>query len=120
MVDAVERLRRHALGNADGTTVSEATATGDRSQIEAATADFIDALGEYNHSLNGAVPSAGAAEAAGDEVVSRGAAYAVAEAARMLRDAGAADCARQIDIAWSAVLAGDIDDIREHVALEMG
>jgi hypothetical protein len=116
MTDPVERLRRHAFGTANGATVSEATATRNRSQIETATADFIEALDEYNRSLNGAVPSAGVGDPAGEDAVSRRAAYAVAEAARMLRDAGAADCASRVDIAWASVLAGDIDDIREHVA----
>jgi hypothetical protein len=118
MADPVERLRRHAFGSADAATVSEATATRDRSQIEAATADFIEALDEYNRSLNGAVPSAGVGDPAAEDVVSRGAAYAVAEAARMLRDAGADDCASRVDIAWAGVLAGDVDDIRQHVAWE--
>ena len=36
----------------------------------------------------------------------------------MLRDAGADNCARRIDVAWAAVLAGDIDDIPQHVAWE--
>jgi hypothetical protein len=117
MTDPVERLRRHAFSSADGTTISETTAAGDRRQIDAATADFIEALDEYNRSLNGPVPSARTGEA-GDDGVSRGAAYAVVETARMLRDAGADDCARRVDIAWAAVLAGDVDDIGLHVASE--
>lgn len=118
MTEPVERLRRHAFGSADGTTVGEATATRDQSQIEAATGDFIAALGEYNSTLNGSGLSAEAGEPAGGDVVSRGAAYAVAEATRMLRDAGADDCAWRVDTAWAAVLAGDVDDIPQHVALE--
>jgi hypothetical protein len=117
MTNPVERLQLHALGSADGTTVNGATASRDRPQIEAATGDFIEALDEYNRSLNGRIPSAGTGDA-GEDVVSRGAAYAAVEASRMLRDAGADDCARRVDIAWAAVLAGDIDDIRQHVALE--
>ena len=117
MADPIERLSQHAFSSADGTTVCEATARRDRSQIEPATADFIEALDEYNGRLNGPVPSAGVGEAE-EDVVSRRAAYAVVEVARMLRDAGADDCARQVDIAWAAVLAGDIDDIREHVTRE--
>ena len=41
-----------------------------------------------------------------------------AEVARMLRDAGADRSARKVDTAWLAVLAGDVDDVREHVAQE--
>jgi hypothetical protein len=118
MTDSVERLRRHAFGSADGTTVSEATASRDPSQIEVATADFIAALGEYNSSLNGSALSVETGKPAEGDVVSRGAAYAVAEATRMLRDAGADDCARRVDTAWAAVLAGDIADIPQHVSLE--
>jgi hypothetical protein len=118
MTGPVERLKRHAFGSADGTTVGEATASRDQSQIEAATGDFIAALGDYNGSLNGSGLAAEAGEPVGGDVVSRGAAYAVAEATRMLRDAGADDCARRVDVAWAAVLAGDIEDIPQHVALE--
>ena len=118
MTDPVERLRRHAFGSADRTTISEATASRDQSQIVAATGDFIAALGDYNSSLNGSSLSAETREPAGGDVVSRDAAYAVAEATRMLRDAGADDCARRVDVAWASVLAGDIEDIPQHVALE--
>jgi hypothetical protein len=36
----------------------------------------------------------------------------------MLREAGVDNCARRIDVARAAVLAGDIDDIPQHVAWE--
>jgi hypothetical protein len=36
----------------------------------------------------------------------------------MLRDAEEHDLAGRIDAAWNVVLAGDIDDLAEHVELE--
>jgi hypothetical protein len=85
-------------------------------EVEAAVADFMDALDALNHELNGAVPSA--AVSAEADAVSREAAYAVAEVARMLRDAGAEREESAVHTGWLAVLAGDIDDVRQHVAEE--
>jgi hypothetical protein len=116
-----ERLRRHAgldePGDAFGPTVSAATwgPTNPR-ELKAAVSDFIDTLDALNHELNGAEPSADVSRKA--DTVSTDAAYAVAEVARMLRDAGADDEAWTVDTGWLAVLAGDIDDVRQHIAEE--
>jgi hypothetical protein len=45
-------------------------------------------------------------------------AYSVAEVARMLREASADREAWQVETGWLAVLAGDIDDVGQHVAEE--
>jgi hypothetical protein len=117
----IKRLRRHAglgeQGDAQGPTVSAATwGPICAEQLKAAVSDFIDALNALNHELNGPEPSAAASSKA--DVVSTDAAYAVAEVARMLRDAGAEEEAWAVDTGWLAVLAGDIDDVPEHVAHE--
>jgi hypothetical protein len=119
-LSATERLRWHA-GLDDRTfdetalTVSAATVRGRPAEVEAATADFVDALDSFNRELNGESPSS---ELSGLDVVPVGVAYAVAEVARMLRDSGANHSAWVVETAWLAVLAGDVDDVREHVALE--
>jgi hypothetical protein len=45
-------------------------------------------------------------------------AYAVAEVARMLREADADREAWQVETGWLAVLAGDVDDVRQHITEE--
>jgi hypothetical protein len=46
-------------------------------------------------------------------------AYAVAEITRMPReDAASTDAAWTVEIAWNAVLAGDIDDLHQHLQHE--
>jgi hypothetical protein len=78
--------------------------------------DFLALLDVLNHELNGAEPSAATSGKA--DSISTGVAYSVAEVARMLREAGADREAWQVDTSWLAVLAGDIDDVRQHVAEE--
>ena len=80
------------------------------------TADLITALDNYNRDLNGPVPS----ETVGpdDDSVPRTVAYAVGEVVRMLRESGSGRAALRVETAWLAVLAGDIDDIGEHLAEE--
>ena len=116
-----ERLRRHAglvePDEAFGPTVSAATwGPTSPQELEAAVSDLVDALDALNHELNGAEPSAAVSGKA--NTVSTDAAYAVAEVARMLRDAGAEEEAWAVDTGWLAVLAGDIDDVRQHIAGE--
>jgi hypothetical protein len=75
--------------------------------------DFIAVLGRLNHELNGSTPSA---STAGEEaMVPSSVAYAVAEAIRMLREYPDLRSVWRIETAWTAVLAGDIDDIEAHV-----
>lgn len=120
VLSSTERIRRHAglnqLDDEAALTVSAATDSGSPAEVEAATADLVDALDSFNRELNGESPSK--TSSGQSDVVARGVAYAVAEAARMLRESGAEHSAWVVDTAWLAVLAGDIDDVREHVALE--
>jgi hypothetical protein len=116
----VRRLRRHAgLDQAEESsppTVAAATAETSLIGLEAAVSDFVDALEALNHELNGPEPSTAVSEKA--EAVAVETAYAVAEVARMLREAGAEREAWAVDTAWLAILAGDIDDVRQHVTEE--
>lgn len=78
--------------------------------------DFVDTLSRLNQDLNGDVPS----ETVGGLDVPRNVAYAVAEIARLLRERQpaepvVAEFAWELDVAWAAVLSGDIDDLAEHL-----
>jgi hypothetical protein len=86
--------------------------------METATADLVEALDDFNRVLNGPRPSSDLRDAGRSDAVPTRVAYSVAEACRMLREAGAADCAWRVETAWLAVLAGDIHDIRQHVEWE--
>jgi hypothetical protein len=97
-------------------TVSAATSAADPAEIEAAVSDFLSALDAYNSELNGPVPAS--TSGSGLDAVPRDVAYAVGEVARMLRECGDDRSAWRVETAWLAVLAGDIDDVREHLAEE--
>jgi len=115
----VTRLRQHAgLEPSSGApTVSAATVEPvDARGLAEAVSDFLAQLDLLNHELNGAEPSARTSGKA--ETISTSVAYAVAEVARMLREAEASREAWQVETGWLAVLAGDIDDVRQHVAEE--
>ena len=130
--EIARRLRWHAgLGDeADITgipSIAECTwSGGGRSErVTDAADDFLAALSELNRELNGPVPSEAKG---GSRDIPRAAAYAVAEVIRMLRDAESlaavperqrmSDAAWAIETSWRAVLAGDIDDLQQHVAEE--
>jgi hypothetical protein len=122
--DTIRRLRWHAgLGDYGGSgnpAVSSCTwPPGKRTaELEHAVADFIDALQALNVELNGGTPSE-TLEVGEPDQISRDAAYAVAEVVRMLDEHGEAKGeARQVATSWLALLAGDIDDLRIHVAQE--
>lgn len=119
------RLRWHAgfedVAGRRSVSVSESTESGD-ADLETAVDDVITTLEALNHEVNGNVPSETAASA---RTISTDIAYAVAEISRMLRsyeeraaDGRGAEAAWMVDTAWLAVLAGDIDDVEEHVAEE--
>lgn len=78
--------------------------------------DFIEAMQRLNQEINAEQPSA--AVDGKEDYVSRGVAYAVAEVTRMLRDAARVSEACAVDAAWNAVLAGDVDDVAEHLEAE--
>lgn len=131
-VDAVgsettNRLLWHAgLRDVPGPGLSRSIAacTSPTSQLEGldeAVADFITAMARLNNELNGAAPSQ--TRNAGASAIPRTVAYAVSEVSRFLRehdpgdhhDVRASQAARQVDAAWNAVLAGDIDDIAQYL-----
>jgi hypothetical protein len=117
---ASERIKRHGgIGDGEAVnplTVAGATGRGDGVEIDAATADLVAALADFNYEVNGATPSMQVSGVR--ETMERDVVYAVAESVRMLREAAAAQLVEDVETAWLAVLAGDIDDVREHVALE--
>jgi hypothetical protein len=110
--ETLKLLRWHAGLDGDPldpASVSGSTAAGAR--VGSALRALLDVLQRLNIELNGPVPSAARGEA-GNESLPRSAAYAMSEVSRMLRAAGQDGAAGAADAAWSAVLAGDIDDVR--------
>ena len=113
------RLRQHAgLEPSSGApTVSAATVEPiDARGLAEAVSDFLALLEVLYHQLNGPKPSSATSGKA--ETISTSVAYSIAEVVRMLRDAAADREAWQVETGWLAVLAGDVDDVREHVAEE--
>lgn len=95
--------------------------------LEEAVADCLNALATLNRELNGEPASPAAVHGAGD--VPRKLAYAMIEIVRVIRDSqgqaqdqesrrALARAAWRIETAWSAVLAGDINDLLKHVEQE--
>jgi hypothetical protein len=86
---------------------------------------FHTTLETLNRELNGEIPSESTGSA---DVVPTDVAYAVAEVTRMLRDYADKGGALHpstglreawlIETAWLAVLAGDIDDLQQHLNKE--
>ena len=111
-----------------GSSIAECTYSGDGeiSHLEAAIVDCLNALDVLNREVNGPTPSATLIRTA---MLPRNVVYAATEIARMLRESGQrardmkreqvlAEAVRKIEMGWSAVRAGDIDKILEHVANE--
>jgi hypothetical protein len=124
------RLKWHAglhdLADTPNPSVASCTWPGNahEGQLPDAVADFILTLEALNRELNGQIPSESPASA---EFVFLDVVYAIQEVIRMLRqyaefqehgaDAGSRE-AWLVETAWLAVLAGDIDDIHEHLEEE--
>lgn len=99
-------------------SVWEATKAGDSEALDAALDDLVAAFVALNRDLNGDAPSATVGPGSD---VPRQAAVAVSEIGQLLRRQSGAVAARAVwivDAAWDAVLAGDIDDLPEHLKLE--
>jgi hypothetical protein len=126
----IARLRWHAGFDGQpsprGSSIFSSTTSQIRSaaDFESALSDCLETLSVLNRAQNGDVPSStiGAVE----DHLPRGLVYAMTEIVRMIRDRERrtsdkseaitlARAAWQIDTAWSAVLAGDIDDLLDHV-----
>jgi hypothetical protein len=82
-------------------------------EFDAAMTDLLQTLRALNVELNGSTPSGAASERSGE--IPRTVAYAVSEISDRLRRKNRPEAARAVDIAWNAVLAGDIGDIATHV-----
>jgi hypothetical protein len=95
---ASDLIKRHAgIGDSatnNARTVSAATERGDADGIDAAAVDLV-ALAEFNHKLNG--PSPSAETGAQSDRVERQVVYAIAESARMLREADAVQRAEDVE-----------------------
>jgi hypothetical protein len=128
--DTKDRLRWHAglgaIPQTPAVSISECTASGGSAGLDEGVADLLATLARLNHELNGETPSE-SSDSPGE--ISRDLVYAVAEITRLLRDAseerpGHADArtfteaAWLIETAWAAVLAGDIDDLPQHINQE--
>jgi hypothetical protein len=115
--EIIERLRWHAGLHGDPLdpqSVSGSLATG--RGVASAVADFLSCVTRLNRAMNGPVPSE--VVEPGDESVPRDVAYAVSEVARQLGDTAHVFEAWEVDVAWNAVRARDIDDLAEHIAHE--
>jgi hypothetical protein len=118
--DTTQRLRWHAgLEQAPAgfpPTIADCTRpTKLGARLEDALTDFVATLERLNHELNGETPSQ---TTSGATEIPRAVAYAISEVDRILRDAGAAQAAWRVETAWSAILAGDIDLLQQHLTEE--
>jgi hypothetical protein len=101
------------------------SAGGSEDELEHSLADLLAGLEALNHDLNGVVPSESPSAA---DTIPLDVVYAVTEVLAQLRaHANAATSGRasalsralwRAETAWRAVLAGDIDDLNEHLAEE--
>ncbi|MGH7488322.1 MAG: hypothetical protein ACREMY_22405 [bacterium] len=119
-MDVATQLRYHAGLEPDLKldVQSLADAVWKRSSIRAAVDDVIRLLQLLNYEVNGLVPSAGIEDSG---QFPRKLIYAVTEIIRLLRqletrsESEASRSARNVEFAWAAVLAGDIDNIRQAI-----
>lgn len=132
-LETTQRLRRHAGFNSTEDerqpipSVSWCLGSKDVSseRLEIAMADLVDVVALLNLELNGPTPSQSTHVV---QDIPRDVAYAVAEIINLLRQharcdavetkATLTDSAWVVETAWLAVLAGDIDDLRTHLADE--
>ena len=127
--NTLERLRGHAglkeSNSVDIPFISECTWPRGRvnANLESSFADFISTLDDLNRELNGEFPPSSTSKASD---IPRDVVYAVTEIIRMLRESlDDAESQREVtwfgravwfaEVAWSAVLSGDIDDIGRYL-----
>ncbi len=101
-------------------SVYDATKAGDCEALDAALDDLVAAFVVLNRDLNGDAPSASVGPG---PHVPRSVAVAVSEINQLLRrypgtNPGVKRGVWVVDAAWDAVLAGDVDDLAEHLSLE--
>lgn len=129
----ISRLRWHAgLEDLSGQSLPSLAActwpaNGLQGSLDGAVDDVVETLSVINHQMNGAVPSE---TNIADANVSVRLVYAIAEIQRMLRifressessdtQRWARRMERSIEIAWNGILAGDIDNLKDHVSDEL-
>lgn len=78
-------------------------------EFDGAIIDFLRTLQSLNLELNGERPSETIQARPG--AVPRAAAYAISQVTTRLRSQDRADAAQSVEVAWDAVLAGDVDDV---------
>lgn len=125
MIEAVEALKRHAVGSddAEGPGLADSiwrfTHGGQVPDLESLTSEVVSLISEIGRGRDwvaGSVPS--------------GLAYSVAEILSLLAELAAGRSSNvilhnsslavwRVCTAWEALLAGDIDDIVEHVRLHL-
>jgi hypothetical protein len=127
--DKVSRLKWHAGLQTDGPpgfpSIAECTWLPNKKSglLEVAVADVLDQLEQINIELNGPIPSRSVNKV---DSIPRQLASAIDQIARLLSDAKRKSVvpseqekfgamAGQISLAWSGVLAGDIDSILDYV-----
>ena len=125
MIDSriISRLQWHAglfeLVESEATSISDYVARGRGvdDALWAAIEDVLDILSELNVQVNGQAPSE--MISGKEENFPRVLVYAVMEILRYLESLPKGEAANRghwlVMTAWSAVLAGDIDDIRQHL-----
>jgi hypothetical protein len=121
IVDLTKQLRYHAGLEPDLRlgVPSLSDALWKKTSITASVDDVLRLLHLLNHEVNGLVPSASTED---HGQFSRQLIYAVTEIIDLLRgehqlpDTEIGLAGRRIAFAWSCVLAGDIDDIRQEIA----
>jgi|SRR5882724_7877759 len=119
-MDVTTQLRYHAGLESDLKlgVPSLADAVWKRASIAASVEDVIRLFQLLNHELNGLVPSASTRD---NGQLSRNLVYAVTEIVRILReletgpDTEVSRAVRHMEFAWSCILAGDIDNIRQEI-----
>jgi hypothetical protein len=121
--DTIDMLRWHAgliteAPTSRGPSIDELLFEREPTQgeFDAALLDLLRTLQALSVELNGETPS----EVIGtsEKELPTAAAYAISEITLRLRSRNRADAAWSVDLAWNAVLAGDIDDVIEHVQQE--
>jgi len=132
--DTINRFRWHA--GLEGSLLEEQSISSileskdiTKSSLRGALTSIVPIFEVLNHELNGMSPSGTIMITDVPPEIPRELAYAIAEIVRMLRDCeheAVSDAEKnelglmawRVETAWLAVLAGDIDDISEHLQEE--
>ncbi len=127
-VNTVKRLRYHAglEQNVELEVPSMAELLWRKETLRECTEDVIEALETLNLDMNGSIPSQSTTRKA---QFPRDLVYAISEIIRLTHQSvngatsdtereDATRAAWKLEVAWAAILAGDIDNLRKHIAEE--